>query len=448
MLEEPAGASVLRDPGLYVWDDTCPLRPRIPCVLGEKKGNKLFFYSLDPVQGKGKQLGETDVWWEHMDWEISPDGSRLALIGRDKRYGKIDVLTFWDGTWHEISPERPHYIETLVRRGYRLLVAAHWVEAASPPEGVGPGLAPAAARPTQGSALQSAVLPQGKTAELETNSALPSASAFASLTGKKVSHYRVLELLAGGGIGVVHKAEDIKLGRTVALKFLPEELGKDSKALERFEREARAASALNHPNICTIHDCGEHEGQPFIAMELLDGETLRQRLEHTKLENGNSKLEPDPNCASPGGVPVLIGELLDVAVQIADGLEAAHGKGITHRDIKPANIFITTRGQALQVKILDFGLAKLSPTNSLRSPAATESGDPAVASEPGGGIAPQDTPTVSAADPNLTKTGVAMGTVSYMSPEQVRGEKLDARTDLFSFGVVLYEMATGRQGSC
>jgi serine/threonine protein kinase/Tol biopolymer transport system component len=294
----------------------------------------------------------------------------------------------------------------------------------------------------------------------------------ANLAGKKVSHYRVLEMLGGGGMGVVYKAEDIKLGRSVALKFLPEELGKDPKALERFEREARAASALNHPNICTVYEFGEHEGQPFIAMELLEGQTLRERIAKPltpgpspqgRGERKSLGVSPSPQTQGIGerkslevspspvgrGCPDIVGTgegprgaalpndtLLDLGIQIADGLDAAHQKGITHRDIKPANVFITTRGQA---KILDFGLAKLAPTNGPRPvPGESEEG-----SERGGGA--QDTPTASALDPHLTKTGVAMGTACYMSPEQVRGEKVDARTDLFSFGLVLYEMATGQQ---
>src|SRR5262249_35028273 len=197
-------------------------------------------------------------------------------------------------------------------------------------------------------------------------SALPSA-AVGNLTGKKVSHYRVLEMLGGGGMGVVYKAEDIKLGRKVALKFLPEELGKDPRALERFEREARAASALNHPNICTIHEFGEHDGQPFIAMELLEGETLREVIAGgTPSSSGHvgaGLAPPSPGTAegvptrAPQGVPLQVHKLLDIAIQVGDGLEVAHGKGITHRDIKPANIFITTRRQ---VKILNFGLAKLA----------------------------------------------------------------------------------------
>jgi serine/threonine protein kinase/tetratricopeptide (TPR) repeat protein len=242
-------------------------------------------------------------------------------------------------------------------------------------------------------------------------------TAATNLIGKKVSHYRVLEILGGGGMGVVYKAEDLKLGRRVAVKFLPEELGNDANAAERFEREARAASSLDHPNICSIYEFGEHEGQPFLVMQLLEGETLRERI---------AKKAPLPTET-----------LLDVAVQIAEGLEVAHQKGIIHRDIKPANIFITERGE---VKILDFGLAKLIP-------AVTGAG--AVI-----GLAPRDdkTPeppraTQPAARPDLflSRTGVAMGTAGYMSPEQVRGEKLDARTDLFSFGAVLYEMVTGQR---
>jgi DNA-binding winged helix-turn-helix (wHTH) protein/tetratricopeptide (TPR) repeat protein len=271
------------------------------------------------------------------------------------------------------NAERPRFVQTITGKGYRFIAP---VVEVTPPK--------------------AAVEEQAPATE--------------NLAGKKVSHYRILQLLGGGGMGVVYKAEDLKLGRRVAIKFLPAEMASDPKAFERLEREARAASALEHPNICPIYELGDHEGQPFIVMQLLEGKTLQERIE----------------IAGQQQEPLSKDEVLDFALQIVAGLEAAHEKGIIHRDIKPANIFITSRHEA---KILDFGLAKL-----VEPDLATDD-----APRP---VTPAETPTDAFSNLRLTRTGTTVGTAHYMSPEQVLNETLDARTDLFSFGLVLYEMAT------
>ena len=281
------------------------------------------------------------------------------------------------------SADQPTYIETLARRGYRWKVPVEWT-------------VPTPAEPQSPSAQR--VAPSGDSAAFH-------------LIGKRVSHYRVLEVLGGGGMGVVFKAEDIRLGRRVALKFLSEELAHEEGALERFEREARAASALNHPNICTIYEVEEYNGQPFIVMELLEGQTLRDLISAA----GTSGPEKDSHKAR-----LPLATLLNIATQVVDGLDAAHKKGFIHRDIKPANVFICSSGTA---KILDFGLAKLVSSTS----------ETTVTSAAPLSVAPKAT---------VSSPGALLGTLMYMSPEQVRGQDLDQRTDLFSFGALLYEMAT------
>lgn len=287
------------------------------------------------------------------------------------------------------SANNPHYIETLARRGYRLMVPVEWLE------------------------------PPAETPGSDEPAAMPPTGFAASLVGKKVSHYRVLEVIGAGGMGMVYKAEDLKLGRSVAVKFLPENMAGDPVALQRFEREAQTASALNHPNICTIYEIEEHEGRPFIVMELLQGDTLGTRIVGSAFE------------ARP------LAEVFGIALQVCDALQAAHDKGIVHRDIKPANIFLTTQGT---VKILDFGLAKLVASEETTGNGRAEAP-----------LNNHDRPSVQSVrehakiDAGLTLPGITAGTAGYMSPEQVRKEKLDARTDLFSFGMVLYEMAAGRR---
>ena len=329
------------------------------------------------IEGGGKVVTREEIrkrLWPN-DTIVEFDHSINVAIGILRR-------TFGD------SADHPQYIETLARRGYRLIAPVEWQE-------------------------RTADLPNVDDPQI---AALLPANHNGGLTGKRVSGYRVLEVLGGGGMGVVYRAEDLKLARPVALKFLPEEVAEQAEAIRRFQREAQTASALNHPNICTIYGIEEHESKPFIVMELLEGEALSTRV-----------------AQSHG--PLELTAMLEVAIQVCSGLQAAHAKGIIHRDVKPANIFLTEDGPA---KILDFGLAKLASAEDEQL-ATTEDTSLSLT----GKSQERSTQESSLHHSSLTATGTAVGTFAYMSPEQIRKEKLDCRTDLFSFGLVLFEMATG-----
>jgi serine/threonine protein kinase len=318
------------------------------------------------------------------------------------------------------SADNPQYIETIARRGYRLLAAVGHSPGANLDRRLSDGSPVGKSSLRASPRVNNFFIRSGLGGEQASEAPTVRQSDSEGLIGRKVSHYRVLKALGSGGMGRLYKAEDLKLGRHVALKFLPEDLAWEPIALRRFEREARTASSLDHPNICTIYEVEEYEEQPFIVMQLLHGETLRERLAVTAARNE----------------PLALAEMLDIAIQICDGLQAAHEKGIVHRDIKPANIFLTTSGQ---VKLLDFGLAKLvTSANEMRSDHwLLESGSSSGSK-----------PTIVglfAADANISAQGTSVGTAAYMSPEQVRGKNLDARSDVFSFGLVLYEMATGQR---
>ncbi len=433
-------------------------------------------YELDPRAGELHHGGQSTILQEQqlkvLLMLIERTGEIATREEIKKRLWPNDTIVEFDyGINNTIknlrralgdSAQNPQYIETVARRGYRLMVPVEWIRAEdSSAEGS------SAASSSDASESDSAA-----SADSDTETIPKARLKVGRLTGKVVSHYRVLEVIGGGGMGLVYRAEDLKLGRAVALKFLPEEVGDDPKARERFEREAHAVSALDHPNICSIYEFDEYEGYPFIVMQLLQGKTLRDYI-----AEGRFRL------TQPEG--------LEIAIQIASGLEAAHEKGIIHRDIKPANIFITEKGVA---KILDFGVAKMvvpdfspadedaalkgrgfshanqnssqdkrgnqspsgliPPQDQINSLNGAPKGAPLQNSEeaadcrPEGVLHPSGAPAgvpAAAKENTLTRTGMKLGTAGYMSPEQIRGEPLDARTDIFSFGLVLYEMATGER---
>jgi serine/threonine protein kinase/Tol biopolymer transport system component len=346
------------------------------------------------LQRNGRKTRLPAQQFQILEMLLRGEGKLVSRAEIQKRLWPNDTVVEFDGSINAAikrlrsalgdSAEAPRFIETVASRGYRILVEVHFPEITRPPE------------------------PARKIVD-------------GSLIGQRVTHYRVLSLLGGGGMGLVYKAEDLKLNRLVALKFLPEEMATDRFTIQRFEREAQTASSLNHPNICTIYGVEEHGALPFIVMELPEGEALRELISRFSSSAGET------------GPQVPLEQLLEIATQIAEGLDAAHKKGIIHRDIKPANIFVTARRR---VKILDFGLAKFALTADTPSESLNQDGN-----NDGQSSARQE-PSI---EHTLSRTGITMGTAAYMSPEQVRGEKLDPRTDLFSFGLVLFEMATGRR---